>query len=59
VSEQPTLRVYREQVYSPKTFVLRVVLAEPTWADRIRITVAEPVPGKQFVIQEARLYEQP
>ena len=56
VTEQPVLRVYREQVYSPKTFVFRVVLQNPTLADRIRITIAEPVPGQGFVIQEARVY---
>ena len=57
VTEVPRLRVYREQIYSPKTFVLRVVLQNPTWADRIRITIAEPVPGQGFVIHEARVYE--
>jgi hypothetical protein len=58
VAERPALRVYRAQVYSPKTFVFRVILANPTWADRIRITIAEPVPARQFVIREARVYEQ-
>jgi hypothetical protein len=30
VIERPMLRVYQEQLYSPKTFVLRVVLPKPT-----------------------------
>jgi hypothetical protein len=58
VAEQPVLRVYYEQVYSPKTFVFRVVLQKPTPADRIRITIGQPVPGHQFIIHEARVYAQ-
>jgi hypothetical protein len=56
---EPVLRVYKDQIYSPKAFVFRVVLPNPTWTDRIRITIADPVPGQQFVIQEARVYERP
>jgi hypothetical protein len=56
VAEQPVLRVYREQIYSPKTFVFRVVLPNPTLADRIRITIGQPVPDHDFVIHEARVY---
>src|SRR5262249_54521660 len=59
VLEHRVLRVYREQVYSPNTFVFRVVLENPTLADRVRITIGQPVPGKAFVIQEARVYESP
>ena len=59
VAEQPRLRVYREQIYSPRTFVFRVVLASPAWADRLRITIAEPVPSQEFAVHEARVYEQP
>jgi hypothetical protein len=58
VAEQAMLRVYREQVYSPKTFVFRVVLPNPTLADRIRLTIAEPVPDHDFVIHEARVFAQ-
>jgi hypothetical protein len=58
VAEQPMLRVYRDQVYSPKTFVFRIVLPKPTPADRIRLTIAQPVPGHRFVIEEARVYAQ-
>jgi hypothetical protein len=58
VAEQPVLRVYRDQIYSPKTFVFRVVLPNPTLADRIRITIGQPVPGREFVIHEARVYAQ-
>jgi len=44
VAEQPVLRVYREQIYSPKAFVFRVALPHPTLADRIRITIGQPCP---------------
>jgi len=58
VAEQPVLRIFREQVYSPRTFVFRVVLPNPTLADRIRITIGQPVPGHNFTIHEARVYAQ-
>jgi hypothetical protein len=57
-AEQPVLRVFRDQVYSPKTFAFRVVLPKPILADRVRITIAEPVPGHHFVIHEVRVYAQ-
>ncbi len=56
VAEQPVLRVFREQIYSPKTFVFRIVLPNPTVADRIRITIGQSVPDHDFVIHEARVY---
>jgi hypothetical protein len=56
VAEQPVLRVYRKLVYSPKTFVFRVVLPNPTLADRIRITIDQPLPGHYFTVHEARVY---
>lgn len=58
VFERPVLRVFREFVYSPKTFVFRVVLPSPALADRVRLTIRQPVPGRAFTIHEARLYEQ-
>ena len=58
VARQPLLRVYREQVFSPKTFVFRIVLSRPVAADRIRITIGQPVPGYEFVVHEARVYTQ-
>lgn len=56
VVSQPLIRVYREQVHSPKTFVLRIVLPNATPADRVRITIDQPVPAQQFAIHEARVY---
>ena len=56
VAEQPLLRLFREQVYSPKTFVFRVVLPKPALADRIRITIGQPVPGHDLTVHEARVY---
>ena len=57
VVREPKLRVFREQVYTPKTFVYRVVLPLPTRADRIRITIAQALPGHYFTVHEARVYE--
>jgi hypothetical protein len=56
VAEQPLLRLYREQIYSPKTFVFRIVLKAPALADRIRITIGQPLPGYDFAVHEARVY---
>jgi hypothetical protein len=57
LAEQPLLRFYRAQIFAPATFVFRVVLPEPVTADRLVITVAQPVPGSYFSIHELRLYE--
>jgi hypothetical protein len=54
--EQPVLRLYREQVFSPKTFVQRLVFAEPVLADRLRITLGQGVPGHYFSIHELCVY---
>ncbi len=59
LAEQPLLRFYREQIFEPKNFVFRVVLPQPVTLDRLRITVAQPVPGSYFSIHELRLYEKP
>lgn len=56
VARQPLVRVYREQIYSPKRFVFRVVLPEPAPAHRLRITIDQPLPGHEFVVHEARVY---
>jgi hypothetical protein len=58
VAQQPVLRLYREQVFSPKNFVFRIVLPSATVADRVRITIDEPLPGHHLVIHEARVYAQ-
>jgi hypothetical protein len=59
VAKQPTQRLFREQIYSPKTFVFRVVFSNPTQTERVRITVDQPVPGHEFSVQEARVYAEP
>ena len=56
VAEQPVVRVYRDQIYSPKTFVFRVVLPGPVLADRLRISIGQPLPDHSFIIHEARVY---
>jgi hypothetical protein len=56
VALQPVLRLYREQLFSPAKFVFRVVLAQPTLVDRLRITVEQPVPGHYFSTHALRLY---
>ncbi len=54
--EQPVLRFYRDQIYSPETFVFRLLLPAGVTADRIRLTVEQAVPGHYFSIGELRLY---
>lgn len=56
VAEQPVLRLHREQIHSPKTFVFRLVLPEAVVTDRVRITIEQPVPGFEFTVREARIY---
>ncbi len=58
VAKEPILRVNRALVYSPKNFVFRVVLPKPTVADRIRLTLEQPVPDRPLTIHEARVYAQ-
>jgi hypothetical protein len=58
VARQPLLRIYRDQVFSPKTFVFRIVLSRPAAADRVRLTIGQPTPGYDFVVHEARVYTQ-
>lgn len=56
VHQQPSIRIFREQIFSPKTFVWRVVLPAPVLADRIRIVVEQPLPGHGFKVHEVRLW---
>lgn len=56
VAEEPRLRFFRDQIFAPKAFVFRVLLAQPVTADRVRITVEQPVPGSYFSIHELRVY---
>lgn len=59
VENRPKLRLYRAQIYSPKTFIFRVVLPEAKVIKRLRITLEQPVPGFSLLIHEARLYALP
>ncbi len=59
VAEQPVVRVFHDQIYSPKTFVWRVVIPEPGAVDRIRVTIAQPLPGHGFKVHEARIWAAP
>lgn len=56
VFEQPAVRLYHEQIYSPKTFVWRVVLPAPVLAERVRITIDQALPGHGFRVHEARVW---
>jgi len=56
VEQRPLLRLHREQIFEPKKFVLRIVLAQPTTLDRLRLTIIQPVPGSYFSIHELRAY---
>jgi hypothetical protein len=57
LAEAPHLRLYEDQIFSPRRFVFRVVLPLPTELDELRITILEPVPGSYFSIHELSLYE--
>ena len=59
VAEQPVLRFYRAQIFEPERFVFRLVLPRPIFADRLRLSVLQPVPGYYFTVHELRLYEAP
>jgi hypothetical protein len=54
--EEPKLRFYRSQIFTPAHFVFRIVLPRPTAADTLRITVVQPVPGSYFSVNELRVY---
>lgn len=59
VIKQSKLRLYRDQVYSPKTFVFRLVLPQAQLAQRVRLTLTSAVPGHYFSIHDLRLFEAP
>jgi hypothetical protein len=56
VVNQPHLRIYRDQVYHPRSFVFRIVLPEPTWAERIRIETVDTVAGRWWIAHEAAVW---
>lgn len=56
VAEQNQLRFFHAQIFAPERFVFRVVLPHPILADRVRITVVQPVPGYYFSVHELRLF---
>ncbi len=59
LAEQSVLRFYRAQIFSPESFVFRLVFPRPIVADRLRLTVEQPVPGHYFSVHELRLYMAP
>lgn len=59
VVSEPELRLFREQIHTPKAFRFRIVLPEPTLADRVRLVVDKPLPGYDFVVHEVHVYERP
>jgi hypothetical protein len=59
IAEQPVLRFYRGQIFAPEGFVFRLVFPRPLVADRLRLTVEQPVPGHYFSVHELRLYAAP
>jgi hypothetical protein len=59
VANRPHLQLFRDQVYHPNGFSFRIPLPGAPLADRIRITVLEPVPGRDYTIDEANLWVMP
>ena len=53
VVERPELQLYRDQVHRPRNFSLRIPLPTEPRAQRIRISVMQPVPRHAFSIEEA------
>jgi hypothetical protein len=53
---RPQVRLYREQVFSPKTFVFRLVFDVPVELDRLRLTGLKGFAGYYFSAAEVRLY---
>jgi len=56
VLEQNVLRFYRAQIFSPESFVFRLVFPRPIVANRLRLAVEQPVPGQFFSVHELRVY---
>lgn len=56
VAEVQKLRFFRAQIFSPETFVFRVVFSRPILADRLRLIVEQPVPSFYFAIHELRVF---
>lgn len=54
--ERPVLRLYRDQIFAPKTFVWRIVLGDAVLADRLRVTIGQGMPGHYFGIHELAVY---
>lgn len=56
VLERPTLGIYADQVYRPRTFVFRVVLPQPMRARRIRVELIDTVAGRWWSVHEASVW---
>lgn len=53
---RPELRYYYDQVFHPRSFVMRLVLPKPTAAKAVRIQLNDSVAGRRFSIHEVALY---
>lgn len=59
VALRPGLSLYRDQVHSPLGFTLRIPLPSQPVAQRVRLSVEEPVPGHAFTVSEAVFWALP
>ncbi len=55
-AQQPQLRLFRDQIFSPRTFVYRIVFEEPIECRVVRLRIDQPLPGYDFVVHELSLY---
>ena len=53
---RPWTFFYEQQIFTPKSFVWRVVLPEPVPVRRLRITLREATPNQAWTIPEIRLW---
>jgi hypothetical protein len=56
VMSRPELRFYYDQVYHPRSFVMRLVLPKPVPAKGIRIRLNDGVAGRRWNIHEVAIY---
>jgi hypothetical protein len=56
VLSRSELRFYYDQVYHPRSFVMRVVLPEPVVAAGIRIQLNDGVAGRRWSMHEVAIY---
>lgn len=56
VMTRPELRFYRDQVFHPRSFVMRVVLPKPVSATSLKIRLTDGVAGRRWSLHEVSLY---